>query len=89
MTQGVFVMSISNGFKNLLAYELMEVQETRELVRNRRRNRSRLDKYRAEIIDLRYLDASYKDIAIWLRKHKRIKVNATTVWRMVRKWEDE
>lgn len=52
-----------------------------------RRNRSRLDKYKGEIMRLHQIEeATYKEIKDWLRKHKRIVVCRSTISRRVEKW---
>ncbi len=52
---------------------------------------SRLNKHLHEILLMRLdptINASYQDIASWLRKHKRIKVNKTSVYRFINKHLD-
>jgi type II secretory pathway component PulM len=46
--------------------------------------RSRLHKYRAELVALRLAGASFADLALWLRQSKRIKVAHTTVMRFLK-----
>ena len=69
-----------------LAGELEVVRGLRQVARRRRSQRSRLDRYRAEIESLASAGASSYDIALWLRKFKRTRVHPTTVWRAPRRW---
>lgn len=69
-----------------LAAELEAVRGLREVARRRRGQRSRLDRYRAEIESLASAGASSYEIALWLRKFKRTRVHPTTVWRALRRW---
>ena len=69
-----------------LAAELEAIRGLRQVARRRRRQRSRLDRYRAEIESLASAGASSYDIALWLRKFKRTRVHPTTVWRALRRW---
>jgi len=47
--------------------------------------KSRLTPHRAELVKLRAEGASFGDIAYWLRKNKRIKVDRSTVRRYLAK----
>jgi len=52
-----------------------------------RKNHSRLNKYKGEIMKLRQIEeASYQEIQIWLRQHKRIKVWPSTIQRRFELW---
>jgi hypothetical protein len=46
---------------------------------------SRLKKYRAELIELRRAGASYREIALWLKHNKRLKITHTSVMRYLNK----
>ncbi len=69
-----------------LSQQLNEIREQRQLTRRRRYARSRLDRYRAEIEALAEQGASWQEIALWLRKYKRTKVDRTTVGRRLKVW---
>ena len=69
-----------------LVSELEAIRCLRKAARRRRSQRSRLDRYRAEIERLAGVGASSYDIALWLRKYKRTRVHPTTVWRALRRW---
>jgi len=71
-----------------LKVQLAAVRNVRRIARRGRRARSRLDRYRAEIETLTKAGASSYDIALWLRKFKRIKVHPTTVWRALKRWRN-
>ncbi len=74
---------------NLLRDQLETVRGIRLVARRRSHSRSRLDRYRAEIVELAAQGASSYDIALWLRKFKRIKVHPTTVWRALKRWDSQ
>ena len=64
----------------------LQAERDRQVARRRRGQRSRLDRYRAEIESLARAGASSYDIALWLRKFKRTRVHPTTVWWAPRRW---
>ena len=64
--------------------ELAEIRAARKVRRKRSTwGRSRLTKYRAELIKLKAIGASYEDMKFWLRKKKRVKVDKSTIWRFL------
>jgi hypothetical protein len=67
--------------------ELNDIRQQRALMRHKKHQQSRLEKYRAEIIALRQLKkpASYQEIQIWLRKKKRLVIDRKTIWDFVQK----
>ena len=69
-----------------LMNQLDQVHAERRLARRKRRVRSRLDRYRAELEALASAGASSYDLALWLRQFKRTKVHPTTVWRALTRW---
>lgn len=57
------------------------------MIRRRMRStRSRLDPFRAEIIELRRAGASLAEIQMWLRTKRRTKVHRMTIQRRIKKW---
>lgn len=64
--------------------ELDAVRRRREIARRKRFTRSRLDRFRAELVELRRAGASYPELAEWLRREKRTKVSHTTVMRFLK-----
>ena len=67
--------------------ELSIIRQQRALIRRKKHHRSRLEKYRAEIIALRQLEkpASFQEIKIWLRKKKRLDIDRKPLWDFVQK----
>lgn len=70
----------------------MDVQATlngirhyRQLCRRVGYRRSRLEKFRAELVVLRRGGASYPELVIWLRQAKRLKIAHTTVMRYLKR----
>jgi len=67
------------------ADELTAIHNQRKTMRQQTYRKSRLMRYRAELVALKKAGASLHDIALWLRQKKRIKVSHTTVMRFLRK----
>ncbi len=63
---------------------LSEIREQRATKRRRSFRRSRLARYRSELVALRKHGASFHELAAWLRS-KRVKVSHTTVLRYLAK----
>lgn len=64
--------------------ELADIRRQRRRARRRRHYKSRLDRFRAEIVCLRLAGATLAEIVVWLRR-RRIKVAASTVCRYLAK----
>lgn len=47
--------------------------------------RSRLNKWRAELVAFNKAGASLREIALWLRKNKRINISHSTIMRYLKK----
>lgn len=63
---------------------LAAVREHRAAAKRRRTwGKSRLIPYRAELVKLRAEGGSFADLAHWLRKEKRVKVDSSTVRRFL------
>jgi len=57
-----------------------QIEHIKKIRKKRRISSSRLNKYLHEILELSLLhDASYADIALWLRTYKRTKVSRQAV----------
>lgn len=69
-----------------LDQQLTHVQAQRRIARRQPFRRSRLERYRAELLALAERGASHRDLALWLRQFKRVKVHPTTVGRALAKW---
>ena len=78
-------MSAPINAKNLapssLSAKLDAVRERRRLARRRRYRKSKLDRYRAELVRLRRMGASYPELALYVWHTHRKRVNQTTVRR--------
>lgn len=64
-----------------------ELTKLRHLCRVRRAlhyRRSRLRKYRAELVALKKAGASLRQLAIWLQQNKRIKMSHTSIMRYLK-----
>lgn len=61
--------------------ELLNIRQRKGIAHRKTYPRSRLQKWRAELVALRKAGASYPELALWLRQQKRIKVTHTTVLR--------
>lgn len=64
--------------------ELTQIRSRRAIARRRRRYRSRLDRHRAELVELRRLGASVAELTAWLHA-RRCCVAASTVSRYLRR----
>lgn len=65
--------------------EIKKIRHHKSLQRRKLYQQSRLTKLRAELVLLRNEGASFREIALWLRQAKRIKVTHTTVMRYLEK----
>jgi DNA-binding transcriptional MerR regulator len=63
-----------------LKTELAAIRQQRRVARRKRYYRSRLDRYRAEVVGLRRAGATLAEIAAWLRR-RRCKVACSTISR--------
>jgi hypothetical protein len=57
------------------------MHERRAVVRKQRYRASKLTRYRAELITLRLAGASYRELAFWLRRDHRLRVDHSTIRR--------
>jgi hypothetical protein len=68
------------------AAEIAKIKALRAAARRRSTwGKSRLVKHRAELVKLRAAGGSFADLALWLRKEKRIVVERSTVMRFLEK----
>ncbi len=70
--------------QNSLESELALIRQQRRMARRKRYYRSRLDRYRAEVVGLRRAGATLAEIALWLRQ-RRCKVACSTISRYLAK----
>jgi len=61
--------------------ELDQIRARRKDLRRVRYRHSRLQRYRAELVALRREGASYRELAEWLRRRHRRRVDPTTIRR--------
>ena len=59
--------------------ELQEIKEHREMIKRRLYRKSKLDKYRAELVAMRQAGASAQDLVIWLKMKHRLKIHRSSV----------
>ena len=62
--------------------ELEAIRKRKALCRRRRFKKNRLERYRAELIELRQSGASYRELSAWIRTNKRWKVDHS----VIRRW---
>ena len=68
------------------AAALDSVRERRAAARRRRTwGKSRLTPYRAELVKLRKAGGSFSDLAEWLRRERRVKMDPSSVRRFLQK----
>ncbi len=65
--------------------ELQRIKTMRTVMRKKRYNKSVLERYRAELVELHRAGASLGDIQLWLRREKRLKVARSTIGRFLHK----
>jgi hypothetical protein len=61
--------------------DLLEMRGDRAITKRRIHRVSRLARYRADLVVLRQIGASYGEIKVWLKKKKRVTVSTSTVIR--------
>ena len=66
---------------SILTDKLEAVRERRRLARRSRYRRSKLDRYRAELVALRRMGASYKDLSLYIWHEHRRRADPTTIRR--------
>lgn len=65
--------------------EVERIRARRAEARRKLYRKSRLDKYRAELVAMKQAGASCADLAEWLRVNHRCKVNRSSIDRYLRK----
>jgi hypothetical protein len=63
------------------AKELKVIRQYRNVAKRKAYQLSRLNKFRAELVKLRKAGGSLRELSVWLRKTKRLKVTHTTIMR--------
>ena len=69
--------------------EVDRIRARRAEARRKLYRKSRLDKYRAELVAMKQAGASCADLAEWLRLFHRCKINRSTVARYLEKLQGE
>ena len=65
--------------------EVKRIRTRRAEARRRLYRKSRLDKYRAELVAMKRVGASCADLVEWLRTNHRCRINRSTVDRYLKK----
>jgi len=65
--------------------ELRRIRMRRAQARRRLYRKSRLERYRAELVAMKKIGASCSDLVEWLRANHRCKINRSTVDRYLKK----
>jgi hypothetical protein len=65
--------------------ELRNIRQHKAVRRRKSYHHSRLTKLRSELVLLRKEGASFRELALWLRKTKRIKMTHTTIMRYLQR----
>ena len=61
--------------------ELKKVMEIRAIQRRKQYRKSRLERYRSELVAMRRTGASCQDLSIWLQKKHRMKIHRSSIAR--------
>ena len=77
-------MEIDTGSGASVLEDAREIDEVRSRFRLRR---SRLDRFKAEIVELVAAKVSYDGIALWLRNFRRCKVSRSAIQARVKHWQ--
>lgn len=59
--------------------ELQEIKARREMIKRRLFRKSKLEKYRAELVAMRRAGASPQDLVVWLKMKHRLKIHRSSV----------
>lgn len=65
--------------------EVERVRQRRAEARRKLYRKSRLDRYRAELVAMKQAGASCADLAEWLRSSHRLKINRSSIDRYLKK----
>lgn len=65
------------------------IREKRMEAARARFRRSKLDRFRVELEDLRDRGASLVDLSLWLSSHKRTRVHPSTIGKRLQKWQTD
>ena len=65
--------------------EVERIRARRTETRRKLFRKSRLDRYRTELVAMKRAGASYADLAVWLRVTHRCKINRSSIARYLKK----
>jgi hypothetical protein len=68
---------LNNHFNPLK--ELQEIKERREMIKRRLYRKSKLEKYRSELVAMRQAGASAQDLVVWLKMKHRLKIHRSSI----------
>jgi hypothetical protein len=72
-----------------LEAELAAVRRLRAIAKSKRMRRSRADKCRRDIENMKSLGASDEDISVWLQKTKGVRLHRSNICRARKKWREQ
>jgi hypothetical protein len=64
---------------------LKHIRQKQAVKRHKKYQLSRLAKYQAELVALRQVKASYREMQQWLHEAKHLKVDHKTIWHFLHK----
>ena len=65
--------------------ELDFIRHQKCIIKKKTYRKSRLSKFQVELVTMKKAGASFSELALWLRRKKRIKVSHTTILRFLAK----
>ena len=71
----------TNSAPRSLSYKLEAVRERRRIARKSRYRRSKLIRYRVELVTLHRMGASYRELSLYMWHEHRMRADPTTVRR--------
>lgn len=69
--------------------QLAAIQARRQVARRAKFQRSKVDRFRVELEDMKKQGASLRDMAEWLASYKRIKAHPSTIGKRLKKWRKQ
>jgi hypothetical protein len=71
-----------------LSEQINDIQIQRKTNAKRKFRKSRLDKHRADLIELKNIGGSWQDLTDWLLKYKRVKITKSAVRHAFKRWPE-
>lgn len=72
-----------------VSVQLQEVQRIRQASKRRRKVKSRLDRYRVELEFMASQGASAADMALWLKRYKRLNMSRSAIASRLQLWKQQ